>query len=137
MEQPWKKVSESEKETIDIGSKIIKELPEEVNLIILSGELGIGKTVLVKGMAKALGIKDEITSPTFGYKNTYKGMSHYDLFLLKKMKSKELLSLISEEMEDNIVIIEWGEKIPSIKNSAIITFRRISDTSRIIEVKLK
>ncbi len=130
------KLSESEKDTIKIGKELIKILPNEVNLIILKGELGTGKTTFVKGIAKALKIEENIVSPTYGYKRNYPGLSHYDLYLIKKIKSKNILSLISEELEENMVIIEWGNKIPKIKNCAIVTIKKISESARSIEVKL-
>lgn len=131
-----KEVTSSPSETMKFGEKIIKKIPKGTNLIILKGEIGAGKTTLVKGMGKQLGITEEIKSPTYGYKRSYNGMVHYDLYLIKKMKSKELTSLISEELEDNLVIIEWGEKIPKLSNSVIIEIKSITEEARVIEVKL-
>lgn len=127
----------SVEETKDIGKKIIKLLPKGVNLIILKGEIGSGKTSIVKGIASSMNITDEITSPTFGYKKTYKGLVHFDLFLAKKMNSKELWSLISEDLEENLVVIEWGEKLPKIKNSLLVTIKVITETVRKVSFKLK
>ncbi|NQX83447.1 MAG: tRNA (adenosine(37)-N6)-threonylcarbamoyltransferase complex ATPase subunit type 1 TsaE, partial [Mycoplasmataceae bacterium] len=97
MEILLKETSSNEEETLLIGEKIIKIMPKDINLIILKGKIGSGKTILVKGMAKKLKIKEDIVSPTFGYKRTYSGLVHYDLYLIKKIKSKELISLLSEE----------------------------------------
>lgn len=135
METIIKRLLESEKETIKFGEELLKTLENNVNLIILKGELGSGKTTLVKGIAKSLNIKENILSPTYGYKREYKGLVHYDLYLSKKMKSKELESLISEDFENNLVIIEWGEKLPKIKNSIIVILKHISDNVRLVEVK--
>lgn len=135
METIIKRLLESEKETIKFGEELLKTLENNVNLIILKGELGSGKTTLVKGIAKSLNIKENILSPTYGYKREYKGLVHYDLYLSKKMKSKELESLISEDLENNLVIIEWGEKLPKIKNSIIVILKHISDNVRLVEVK--
>ncbi len=125
----------SKNETIAFGSTLKRVLPKDINLIFLNGEIGSGKTTLVKGIAKSLKIEDEITSPTYGYKKEYNGLIHYDLFLSKKMKKKEIKSLISEDLENNIVIIEWGEKIPKIMNSAIINIETIDENNRKIIVK--
>ncbi len=135
MKKILKRVLETENETLKFGKELLKHLPNNLNLIILKGELGAGKTTLVKGIAKSLNIKDEIISPTYGYKREYNGLVHYDLYLTKKMKSKDLQSLISEDLENNLVIIEWGEKLPKIKNSIIITMKVISDNGRIIEIE--
>jgi len=127
-------VTASEKETIEFGKKIIKKIPKKINLVILQGELGTGKTALVKGMASAMGIQETITSPTYGYKKTYEGMVHYDLFLIKKINSKELFALIQEDLEENFVLIEWGEKLPFIRNSILVKIKRISEVGRKIKV---
>ncbi len=125
----------SEKETIDFGMALKSILPKNINLIFLNGEIGAGKTTLVKGIAKSLKVKDDITSPTYGYKKEYDGLIHYDLFLSKKMKKKEIMSLISEDLEENLVIIEWGEKIPKLEQSAIINIEVVDEKNRKIVVK--
>ncbi len=134
MELLFKKILESEKEMINFGEKILKNIKEKVNLIIIKGDLGTGKTTLVKGIAKSLKIEEDIISPTYGYKREYDGMIHYDLYLTKKMKSKELEFLISEDLEDNLVIIEWGEKLPKINDSIIITIESLADHARLVKV---
>lgn len=123
-------------DSISFGKELLSKLPKNINIIFLNGEIGAGKTTLVKGIAKYLNIKDDIISPTFGYKREYKGLVHYDLFLNKKMKSKEIESLISEDLEDNLVVIEWGKKIPKIKNSVIIDIKYISESERMIKIKI-
>ena len=128
-------VTSSESETIEFGSKIIKKIPKRINLIILEGPLGVGKTALVKGMAKELGITEEILSPTYGYKKEYSNLVHYDLFLIDKIKSKELLAWIEEDLNDNLVVIEWGGKLPSIPDSIRVVLSRISEVGRKIKVE--
>ena len=127
-------VTSNEQETIEFGEKIIKKIPKKINLVVLQGELGAGKTSLVKGMAKSLGIKGDITSPTYGYKKQYKNFVHYDLFLIDKIKSKELFALIEEDLENNFVVVEWGEKLPLMPNSILIKIKRISEVGRKIKV---
>ena len=101
--------------------------------MLLSGDLGAGKTSLVKGIAKGLGIKHEITSPTFTLLNIYevkslkskvKSLVHIDTYRLKD--ENELLEIGVEDYlgEPNTVcIIEWPEKIlgllTNIKTTAI------------------
>lgn len=122
-------------DTISKGKDIIENLPKGTNLILLNGDIGSGKTTLVKGIAKAMGIKETITSPTYGYKIEYPGLIHYDLYLSKKMKKNDIESLISEDLEDNLVVIEWGEKIPKIKNCVVIEIKQLTILSREIEMK--
>ncbi len=123
-------------DSISFGKTLIEELPKNVNLIFLNGEIGAGKTTLVKGIAKAMNITDDITSPTFGYKKEYEGLIHYDLFLSKKMRKKEIKSLISEDLEDNLVVIEWGDKLPKLENSVVIDIVYLGEDKRSITVKL-
>ena len=124
-------------EAIVFGEEIIKNyLNKNIDLIILKGKMGVGKTTIVKGIAKGLGIDDVITSPSYGYKKEYDGLIHYDLYLTKKMKSDNLESLISDDIENNLVVVEWGEKLPKINNSMIIEIKLINITSRLINVKL-
>ncbi len=133
----FNEVTSIEEETFEFGKRIIRSLPKEVNIINLRGNVGVGKTVLVRGMANELGIKENITSPTFGYKNEYKGLIHCDLFIVKKMRTKEFLSFITEDLENNLVVIEWGEKIPTIKNTLIINIKNTKEDKREIKVILK
>ncbi len=127
-------VSSSHGETLSLGERIIKELPKNINLIIINGDLGSGKTVLVKGMARALNIKEEIISPTYGYKKDYYNLIHYDFYLMKKIKSKNLYSLISEDLEKNLVVVEWGGKLPKIENTLFVRIKVLDKLNRSIKV---
>lgn len=90
-------------------------------LVILRGELGAGKTTLVKGIAQALGAADaaEVTSPTFTLVHEYQGakvrLYHLDLYRLET--ERELATLGIEEMIEEpgaLVLVEWGEKFASV-----------------------
>jgi tRNA threonylcarbamoyladenosine biosynthesis protein TsaE len=114
-------------ETIGIGAQLLDILTPPI-LLILTGTLGAGKTTLVKGIAEALGAaeRDEVTSPTFTLVHEYEGerngkpvyLYHLDLYRLENERQVEQLG-ISELMEDDaIVLVEWGEKFPSIQRRA-------------------
>ena len=81
-------------------------------IILLSGNLGSGKTTLVKEFLKSLKIKDIATSPTFSIQNRYGEIYHYDVY----QKKDEFLSLgMIEELEkEGYHFIEWGEEIEDI-----------------------
>jgi tRNA threonylcarbamoyladenosine biosynthesis protein TsaE len=107
--------------TLAIGENIAELLLPAPRLVVLRGELGAGKTTLVKGIAAALGAAEpeEVTSPTFTLVHEYQGRSlrlyHLDLYRLET--ERELLTLGLEEMAaepDALVLVEWGEKFPSI-----------------------
>jgi tRNA threonylcarbamoyladenosine biosynthesis protein TsaE len=107
------------------------------NIIMLSGTLGSGKTTLVKEFVKSLGIKDEVTSPTFSLQNVYENkVFHYDLY---NKSVSEFLSLgLLEELErDGYHFIEWGEELEEILKNFGFKYLKINikiDTnSRIYE----
>ena len=94
-------------------------------MVVLRGDLGAGKTTLVKGWVAALkaGSEDEVTSPTFTLVHEYSGprvkVYHLDLYRLET--ERELATLGIEEMAgepDALVLVEWGEKFPSIMERA-------------------
>lgn len=113
------KETKSPEETVRLGKKIGKHL-KKGDVIALSGELGSGKTQLIKGFAKGIGISDSryVTSPSFTFINEYKGrisLYHIDLYRLKD--EKEALELGLEEFlfgDKGAVAVEWAEKICSI-----------------------
>ena len=117
-------ISLSAKETKTLGTKIAKEI--KAGVIILTGELGAGKTTFVQGFAKGLGIKEKIMSPTFvlirqhQIPSSDKIFYHIDLYRLEEemeLNNLGLLDLWSNPK--NIIIIEWGEKIKDLPKGNI------------------
>lgn len=115
-------LTNSEKETFDFGFKFGQKL-KRGEIIALQGNLGAGKTVLAKGIAKGLGIKKIVNSPTFNIMKIYKIpkhpilklLIHIDAYRLKNYK--DLINIGSQEYfnrSDSVVIIEWAEKIKKI-----------------------
>lgn len=106
--------------TLALAQTIYELMLPAPRLVVLRGDLGAGKTTLVKGIAEAIGASaDDVTSPTFTLVQEYQGtklkLYHLDLYRLEK--DEELLSLGIEEMEaepDALVLVEWGEKFPSL-----------------------
>jgi tRNA threonylcarbamoyladenosine biosynthesis protein TsaE len=99
----------------------IAEILSAPRVVILRGELGAGKTTLVKGWVEALkaGTADQVTSPTFTLVHEYVGpktkVYHLDLYRLET--ERELATLGIEEMAsepNSVMLLEWGEKFPSI-----------------------
>jgi tRNA threonylcarbamoyladenosine biosynthesis protein TsaE len=115
----------SEAGTLAMGERVAEMLLPAPKLIVLRGDLGAGKTTLVKGVATALGAAEaeDVTSPTFTLVHEYVGrkvrLFHLDLYRLET--ERELLTLGVEEMAeqpDALVLVEWGEKFPSIVGRA-------------------
>ena len=115
----------SEAGTLAMGERVAEMLLPAPKLIVLRGDLGAGKTTLVKGVAAALGAAEaeEVTSPTFTLVHEYVGpkvrLYHLDLYRLET--ERELLTVGLEEMAelpDALVLVEWGEKFASIVGRA-------------------
>ena len=117
--------------TIGIGAQLLEAIAAAMApsvLLILTGTLGAGKTTLVKGIAEALGAADpdEVTSPTFTLVHEYEGahsgkpvsLYHLDLYRLETERQVEQLGIDELLEEDAIVLVEWGEKFPSIQRRA-------------------
>lgn len=110
------------------------------NLIELVGDVGVGKTTFVRGLAKALGVKENITSPSFTISKAYacgngKTLIHYDFYRLDDpgIMSEDLIENLNNK--NNIVIIEWSDLIRDIlpENHTIIKIKYNDDNTRELE----
>ena len=114
-------------DTIEVGRKLARLLVPP-QLLILRGDLGTGKTTLVKGIAQALDAAepDEVTSPTFTLLHEYDGsldgkamkLYHIDVYRLEGERQLETLGLDELLTPDALVLVEWGEKFKSIKKKS-------------------
>lgn len=108
--------SRTERETFDLGTHIGAELSGG-EIILLDGPLGAGKTVLVKGLARALGLNEaDITSPSFTLVNAHSGrllLYHIDLYRLETGAAAAYAIDLDEILTDEsaVVIIEWAERL--------------------------
>jgi len=106
----------TERETFDLGVRIGEQLSGG-EIILLNGPLGAGKTVFVKGLARALGLDEEdVTSPSFTLVNLHQGrllLYHIDLYRLEEGASAAHAVDLDEILTDEsaVVIIEWGERL--------------------------
>src|ERR1700760_28271 len=110
--------------TLALGETMTELLPAP-KLVVLRGDLGAGKTTLVKGIAAALGAAsaEDVTSPTFTLVHEYKGrkvrLFHLDLYRLESEHDVEGLGLWEmADAPDALVIVEWGDKFQSIMERA-------------------
>ena len=103
----------SAEETIELGKKI-GSLLKKGDIIAMQGTLAAGKTTITKGIAQALGVKDEITSPTFCLISEYEGkmpLYHMDVYRLEG--GEDFINLGVEDLMygNGVSLIEWSEKV--------------------------
>jgi len=112
-------------------------------LVLLRGDLGAGKTTLVKGIAEAFeaASQDDVTSPTFTLIHEYRGpratVYHIDLYRIESERDLATLGLDDLLAEpDNVLLIEWGEKFPRFvrERDVEIAIDRLGDTERKIAI---
>lgn len=107
----------SPEQTIALGRELTPLLTPP-KLVVLRGDLGAGKTTLVKGIAQAFhaASEDDVTSPTFTLIHEYRGphatLYHIDLYRVDTQRELETLGLDDLMAENSILLIEWGEKFP-------------------------
>ncbi|QSF13774.1 tRNA (adenosine(37)-N6)-threonylcarbamoyltransferase complex ATPase subunit type 1 TsaE [Mycoplasma sp. Mirounga ES2805-ORL] len=95
----------NESDVFFVAEFVLQNLTKS-KIILLNGDLGAGKTTLVKHIAKLINIKEPITSPTFNYMKNYEGLIHIDAYHLS-----EDLAEFEDYYENNIVAIEWADNI--------------------------
>ena len=131
----------TEEDTINFGKKIGEKL-KKGDVVALDGSLAAGKTYLTKGIAKGLGIQEDITSPTFTLISEYSGrfnLYHMDVYRLEGVE--DFLDLGTEEMlyGDGVCVIEWSKKVKQVlpKNTIYIDIMVNDDNSRKIIINSK
>jgi tRNA threonylcarbamoyladenosine biosynthesis protein TsaE len=125
----------SETEMLEFGKKLGAELDAPAVLELL-GDVGAGKTTLVRGIAQGLGVEEAVTSPSFTISKEYQGtkyrLVHYDFYRLGDpgIMSEDLAESISDK--NTITIIEWGNSIQDVlpENHKIIEIKYIDEKTR-------
>jgi tRNA threonylcarbamoyladenosine biosynthesis protein TsaE len=128
-------------ETIAFG-RSLAELLAPPKLVLLRGDLGAGKTTLVKGIAAAFeaAAEEDVTSPTFTLVHEYRGprakLFHIDLYRVDTPRELETLGLDDLRSDDSLLLIEWGEKFPRLQreSDAEITLERLGENKRQIRI---
>ena len=127
-------------ETEALGAELAAELSDG-DVVLVSGELGSGKTTLVRGAARALGVSDPVTSPTFGIGHRYRArdvtVSHLDLYRLAELERED-----PELLEDylgpaRIAFVEWPDAVaPELARARVhVTLAHRGADRRRIEVR--
>ncbi len=134
----YKITTTSEEETIELAENIESEkFPNMV--ICLEGDLGSGKTLFTKGFASSMGIRENITSPTFNIIKEYDGeeMKLYHMDVYRLNDAKEDLGIEDYFKKKGITIIEWSDLIEDIlpKNRLVIKIRVVGENARIFYIE--
>lgn len=131
----------SPEETIALGRDLAGSLSPP-KLVVLHGDLGAGKTTLVKGIAEGFSAasQDDVTSPTFTLIHEYRGptatLYHIDLYRVDTQRELETLGVDDLMTDDSVLLIEWGEKFMRFQSESDmeIVFERLSDGERRIRM---
>ena len=124
-------LSKNAKQTEDIAFEYAKTL-KNGDVVILSGDLGAGKTAFTKGVARYFGLEG-VTSPTYAYLNVYGDkLYHYDCYRLSCGEDAERLGLTDYFGGNNICIIEWAKNIEDVlpNNVKTVKIEKISENER-------
>ena len=134
-------ITNSIDETFKLGEDLAKKL-RGGEVILLNGDLGAGKTVFAKGLAKGLGVQAVVNSPTFNIMNVYQGQNikfcHFDMYRIDD--DSELKELGFEEFigdKNYVCAIEWSSKTASLLPKSVITvnINKLDDDKRNIEIE--
>jgi tRNA threonylcarbamoyladenosine biosynthesis protein TsaE len=132
----------SPEDTIAFGRTLAQWLMPP-KLVLLRGDLGAGKTTLVKGIAEAFeaAAEEDVTSPTFTLIHEYRGpranLYHIDLYRIDTQRELDTLALDDLRTHDSILLIEWGEKFLRFvrERDVEIVLERVGDEERRIQIK--
>jgi len=130
-------LTHSGEETIAFG-RMLTELLAPPKLVLLRGDLGAGKTTLVKGIAAAFeaAAEEDVTSPTFTLVHEYRGpratLYHIDLYRIDTPRELETLGLDDLRSDNSVLLIEWGEKFPRFvrERDVEIVLERVGENER-------
>lgn len=132
-----KHFTSSAEETLALGEKYAKTL-EKGDVVLLYGDMGAGKTAFTKGIAKGLGIEENVSSPTYAYMNDYGGrLYHYDCYRLSSGEDAEGLGLTDYFYSDGVCVVEWPMNIADVlpKKNKKVTIIKTGDCTREITIE--
>lgn len=119
----------------EVAQQILAQNPK--NVILFDAEMGVGKTTLIKALAKALGVEGTTSSPTFSLVNEYQTASskllyHFDVYRLKNENEAYDMGIEDYLYSGNWCFIEWAEKIPNLipEEHSVIKIKLASDGKR-------
>ena len=132
-------ITHSEQETEDLGARLSSTLPGGT-VVAMYGDLGAGKTAFVRGMARGMGLKCRVSSPTFTIVNEYLGprdLIHFDMYRLSG--ADELFEIGWEDYLNRgaVCAVEWSEKVEDAfyGDEIVVRIEKLGDTHRKITIE--
>lgn len=128
-------ISKNVEDTYELANKIASKLYGG-DIILLNGDLGAGKTTFTKGLAKALGVEEVVTSPTFTFMKEYHGripLYHFDMYRVEDEDELYELGLNEYLYMQGVCVIEWN-KFEDIKNPIVINIKTMDNDKRYFEI---
>lgn len=125
-------ITKSAKETEKFAYEYAKTLIAG-DVVLLDGDMGAGKTVFAKGVARGLGISEEVTSPTYAYMNDYDGrLFHYDCYRIESPEQAEQLGLADYFDMGGICLVEWAQNIAPLLPREVkrVQIKKINENER-------
>jgi tRNA threonylcarbamoyladenosine biosynthesis protein TsaE len=134
----YKLHSNSPEETDNIGIRLGRQLKKQ-DVVCLTGVMGVGKTTIIKGIARGAGVKEYVTSPSFKLINEYNGKMpfyHFDLYRLERIIDIQELGFNEYFYGNGISVIEWADKMTTLLPSEKLDISLVDagDNSRNISI---
>lgn len=135
-------IIKNEKEMMVFGENFAKNLKKPA-VIELVGDVGAGKTTFTRGLAKGLGVEEDVTSPSFVISKKYYfadgELTHYDFYRLDEpgLMADDLFDSLSQE--NSVVVVEWAENVRGVlpENRIIVKINYLDDGTREVELEEK
>lgn len=132
-------ITNSPEETEELGFRLAKSL-KGGEVVAFRGGLGMGKTCFTRGLARGLGFKGDVTSPTFALINEYIGgrlpLYHFDMYRISGWEDLYSTGFFDYIEQNGVIAAEWSENIENVlpESTVTVTFVRLGDNKREITV---
>ena len=102
------------------------------DVVLLEGEMGAGKTAFAQGVARGLGVTEDVLSPTYAYVNSYEPMFHFDCYRIESERQAEELGFSDYFDAGKICLVEWSQNIAGLlpADCKKVVIRKVSEEER-------